>query len=256
MDKPVDLFFDIETSPMLVFAWGLGKQEIDYKRIYKERQVLMVGYAFDDGPVEILTLDYDKYDLHVRDNDADQSLVEKFSSILTQADRAIGHNTKRFDISVLRSRLIRHRLPDFVPVLIDDTYAQTKGIGFASHKLDYMTGFLGLEQKKEHPYEMWLNVVNHVPGALEEMMTYCKGDVEINRQMYRRLQPYTKSSLNMAVWSGDEEVCPHCGTKGKLLIRKYKYTGAGRYPIYQCGACGKYSPSGKNDLKQSGKFPR
>ncbi len=254
MDKPVDLFFDIETSPMLVFAWGLGKQEIDYKRIYKERQVLMIGYAFDDNPVEVLTLDYDKYDLHVRDNDADKGLVEQFSNLVGQADRVIGHNAKRFDVSVLRSRLIKHSLPDFIPFLVDDTYQQTKGIGFASHKLDYLTGFLGLEQKREHPYEMWLDVVNHKEGALEEMMTYCKGDVEINRDMYHRLSPYIKSSLNMAIWSG-KEVCPHCGSK-KLLIRKYRYTGAGRFPIYQCGECGKYSSSGKNDIKQSSKYPR
>ncbi len=241
---------------MLVFAWGLGKQEIDYKRIYKERQVLMIGYAFDNNPVEVLTLDYDKYDLHIRDNDADLSLLMQFSSLVEQADRVIGHNAKRFDVSVLRSRLIKHRLPDFVPLLVDDTYQQTKGIGFASHKLDYLTKFLGLETKKEHPYEMWLDVVNHVPGALEEMMTYCKGDVEINRDMYNRLQPYITSSLNLAVWSGDSDVCRHCGTKGKLMIRKYKYTASGRYPIYQCGECGKYSPSGKNDIKQSSKYPR
>lgn len=254
MDKPVDLFFDIETSPMLVFAWGLGKQDIDYKRIYKERQVLCIGYAFDDGPVQIITLDYDKYDLHVRDNDADLGLVQQFSAIVEQADRVIGHNAKRFDVSVLRSRLIKHRLPDFVPLLVDDTYQQTKGIGFASHKLDYMTGFLGIEQKREHPYELWLEVVSHVPGALDKMKEYCVGDVDINRQMYRRLSPYVKSSLNMAAWSG-QQVCPHCGSNS-LVVRKYRYTLSGRYPQYKCGNCGKYSSSGKNDLKQGSKYPR
>lgn len=236
---------------MLVFSWALGKQEIDYKRIYKERQVLMIGYAFGDAPVEIITLDYGKYDLHQRDNDADLTLCHEFSALAAQADRVIGHNAKRFDISVLRSRLIKHRLSDFVPLLVDDTYQQTKGIGFASHKLDYLTGYLGLEQKRDHPYELWLDVVMKVPGALDEMMTYCKGDVEINRQLYNRLQPYIQSSLNMAGWSG-QEVCRHCGSE-KLIVRKYKYTGVGRYPIYQCGECGKYSPSGKNELKPSGK---
>lgn len=255
MDKPIDLFFDIETSPMLVFAWGLGKQDIDYKRIYKERQVLCIGFAWDTGPVQVLTLDYGKFDLHVRDNDADLEMVKEFSNIINQADRVIGHNAKRFDISVLRSRLIKHQLPDFVPLLVDDTYTQTRGIAFASHKLDYLAPFLGLPPKEDHPYEMWLDVVNHVPGALEKMQFYCKGDVDRTRQVYGRLQPYIKSSLNMAVWNDDEEACPHCGSN-LLHVRKYRYTPAGRYPIYQCGNCGKYSNSGKNDLKQSGKYPR
>ncbi len=240
---------------MLVFAWALGRQEVDYKRIYKERQVLCIGYAFNDGPVDILTTDYDLYDLHIRDNDADKQLIEQFSGLVAQADRVIGHNAKRFDISVLRSRLIKHMLPDFVPLLVDDTYQQTKGIGFASHKLDYMTGFLGLEQKKDHPYELWLDVVNKVPGAFESMQDYCKGDVEINRQMYNRLQPYIKSSLNMGVWEGKKKACRHCGST-KLIIRKYKYTGTGKFPIYQCGNCGKYSDGGTNLRKQSGKYTR
>lgn len=255
MEKPNRLYFDIETSPMLVFAWGLGKQEIDYKRIYKERQVLCIGYAFGDDPVQLLTMDYGKYDLHVRDNDADLAMVQKFSGLVEKADQVIGHNARYFDISVLRSRLIKHKLPDFSPVLIDDTYLQTKDIGFASHKLDYLTGFLDLPQKQEHPYELWLQVVSHVPGAFKRMQEYCKGDVEINRKLYKRLKPYIKSSLNLAVWNGNSQLCPHCGSK-HMVIRKYKYTPVGKYPQYQCMECGHYSSTGGNQVKRASEYLR
>lgn len=255
MEKPLDLYADIETSPMLVFAWGLGKQEIDYKRIYKERQVLCIGYAFGDEPVKLLTLDYGKYDLHVRDNDADLVMVQKFSALVEKADRVIGHNTKYFDFSVLRSRLIKHQLPDFSPVLIDDTYLQTKDIGFASHKLDYLTGFLDLPTKREHPYELWLDVVGHVPGAFKEMQDYCKRDVEINRKLYKRLKPYIKTSLNMAVWNGVPQSCPHCGSD-KLIVRGYHFTPVGQYPRYQCKSCGHYSSMGANRIKHASTYLR
>lgn len=256
MDKPSDLVFDIETSPMLVFAWQLGKQDISYKNIYKERQVLCIGYAFNDDPPSVINMDYDQFDLHVRDNDADKEMIQKFIEIVGKADRVIGHNAKRFDISVLRSRIVKHQLPDFQPLLVDDTYSQTKDIGFSSHKLDYMTGFLGLEQKKDHPYEMWLDVVNKVPGAFEDMQEYCKGDIESTRQMYKRLQPYTQSQLNMSIWMGKPTVCPHCGSKRKAMVRKYRMTRTGRYPQFQCMDCGRYFSNGTNYVKKSGTYMR
>ena len=184
-----------------------------------------------------------------------QRLTPAEQRVLRKADRVIGHNVKRFDISVLRSRIIKHQLPDFEPLLIDDTYGQTKGIGFASHKMDYMTGFLDLPQKKDHPYEMWVDTVTKVPGAFEKMQEYCMGDVESNRLMYKRLSPYIKSQLSMSVWVGKADVCPHCGSR-KRMVRKYRLTRTSKFPQYQCMNCGHYYSSGTNHIKKSGTYMR
>lgn len=255
-DQPNILYFDIETLPMLVFAWELGKQEIGYKNIYKERQVACIGYAWNDDPAQILALNYDQYDLHQRDNDADKSMIEQFVTMSSEADLIVGHNVKSFDVAVLRSRIIKHRLPDFVPFLIDDTYMSLRDVGFSSHKLDYMTGYLGLKQKSDHPYEMWIQVVTKVPGALDKMTTYCKDDVDNTRQLYNVLRPYFKSSLNRSVWQGDPNICPNCGAKDTLIHRGFRYTLSGKYMRYECKACHTYPSLGKNSIIKSSIFPR
>jgi DNA polymerase elongation subunit (family B) len=253
--EPNLLFVDGETSALLVYAWGLGKQDIDYKRIYKERQVLCIGYAFNDLPVNILTTNYDMFSIHNRDDDADKEMLQEFSDLCAQADLVIGHNIKQFDVGVLRSRIIKHGLPDLPPFLIDDTYIQTKGIGFTSHRLDYLTQYLGIGRKEDHPFEMWVDVMNKVPGAFEKMQTYCKGDVENNRKMYKRLLPYITSTLNLGVYHEREDICRYCGST-ELHPRKYRYTPTGKYTQFRCGNCGKYSTSGHNLLTKSGNYLR
>lgn len=253
MDNPKVLFFDIETSPMLLWGWGLGKQNIGYKQIYKEREVLCIGYAWDDEEPQCIALDYDMLSLTVRDDDADRELVNRFSVIAEEATMVVGHNAKQFDIGVLRSRMVKHQVPDFAPFLIDDTYLGTRSIKFPSHKLDYLTKYLGIGSKEEHPYEMWLDVMMKVPGALDKMVTYCRGDVENNRKLYKRLQPYMKSSLNRAIYHANAKLCPHCGTEDTLIIRGYT---ASRFPRFQCTACGKYSTLGRSDVKKPSTYPR
>lgn len=254
--QPNILFFDIETLPLLVFAWELGKQEIGYKNIYKERQVACIGYAWNDDSPKILEMDYKRHDLHQRDNDADKKMIEQFCTISSQADLVVGHNLKSFDVAVLRSRIIKHKLPDFVPFLVDDTYLSLKGVGFTSHKLDYMTGFLGLPQKADHPFEMWLKVVTHKAGAFKQMKEYCMGDVEITRQMYNRLKPYIRSALNRAIFNHNPDMCPNCGRVGALIRRGYRYTLTGKYPRYECKACHTYPSIGKNLVSKSNTFLR
>lgn len=254
--QPNILFFDIETLPMLIFAWELGKQVVGYKNIYKERQVACIGYAWNDGPIQILELDYDNYDLHQRDNDADRMMIDRFVAVSREADLVVGHNLKSFDVSVLRSRIIKHQLPDFVPFLIDDTYRSLADVGFSSHKLDYMTGFLGLPPKEDHPYEMWLDVVTKVPGAFDKMKVYCMGDVDRTRQLYERVRPYLKSSLNRAVFVNDPKVCPNCGAKDTLIHRGFRYTLTGKYPRYECKSCHTFPSVGKSHVSKSGTFPR
>lgn len=254
--QPNILYFDIETLPLMVFAWELGKQVIPYQNIYKERQVACIGYAWNNEPAQILGMDYKKHDLHVRDNDADRQMIEEFVNISSDADVVIGHNVKAFDIGVLRSRIIKFGLPDFVPFLVNDSYQSTKGIGFTSHKLDYMATYFEMEQKAEHPYQMWVDVMTHRAGAFSKMQVYCMGDVDITRNVYLKLKPYIKSSLNMAVFRNDNTVCPNCGEAGMLIRRGYRYTLTGKYPRFECKACHTYPHIGKSTLLKGSTFPR
>jgi len=256
-NAPRKLFFDIETSLMLFAGWQPGQQYVGTKQIVKEREVICIGYAWDDDPAQVLSFDLNKHDRNLRDDDADLEMLEKFSRIFSLADVVIGHNIKAFDIAVMRARLIKHSLPDFAPVLIDDSLEQIKKIGFSGHSLDYVSQYLGIEQKKDHPYGLWLDItLRQDATALAKMLNYCLGDVEHNRDMYKRLLPYIKPSLNMAVFHSSKKICPNCGAKGSLVSRGHRHTRSGKYHRYYCKQCKTFPTLGKNVITDSGDYPR
>lgn len=242
---------------MLGTFWQPGQQYVGTQQIVKERQVLCIGYAWDDNPPEVLKFDLSKSDLLARDDDADLELLRQFSTIYSLADLVIGHNIKEFDIAVMRARLIRHGLPDFAPVLVDDSLKAIKDIGFSGRSLEYVLQYIGEEPKIDHPYSLWRNVLLYRDAAsLESMATYCMGDVERNRRMYNRLLPYIKSNLNMAVFHSSATICPNCGASGTLVRRGHRHTRSGKYHRYFCKACNTYPTLGKNVIVNSSDYPR
>lgn len=254
---PRKLFFDIETSLIFAAMWQPGQQYVGTKQIIKEREVICIGYAWNDDPPQILNFDLNHYDLLARDDDADLEMLKQFCEIFSEADLVIGHNIKAFDIAVMRARLIKHGLPDFAPVLIDDSLQAIKGIGFSGHSLEYVSEYLGIEKKKDHPYELWLDIsLRKDPTSLENMLEYCVGDVNHNRDVYNRLLPYIKSSLNFAVFHGNKKICPNCGAKNSLVVRGHRHNRAGKYTRYFCKRCRTYPTLGKNVITDSGAYPR
>lgn len=254
--KPRILYFDIETSPLLVYAWGLGKQIIGIKQIKKERKILSIGYMFEgDKNVTILKMDMKKHDLNKFDDDADKEMLKKFMAVYSTADLAVAHNGRRFDRARIRARLVKYRLPDIAPVLFDDSYGMTKEIDFTSHKLDYLGRYLGTGQKDEIDYSAWTRVMEGSSAALNEMCAYMKTDVVRLRAAYIRLKPYAKSKLNLSAFHSDGSICPSCGSNNIKKDGK-RFTQSGQYQAYRCNSCGKYCQDGKNLIIGSSKLKR
>lgn len=258
MDKPVTLYFDIETLPMIVTGvYELGRQDINYKQILKEVQVACIGYAFDNEKPTVISMDYAKYDMHKRDDEADRSMIATFRELVEKADLVVGHNLKSFDVGVLRARMMKFLIPDFKPFLVDDTYLSVRDVRFTSHKLDYLAPYLLGEKyrKRDHPQEMWFGVMAHNGRHFQNMLTYCAHDVDLTRRTYKHMKPYIKSSLNLAVFHRDKTMCPNCGSK-QIQKRGFRYTTTGAFPVIYCKSCKTYPTTGKNEIKRSSEYPR
>jgi len=252
------LYFDIETTGMILFGYRLGKQHIAHDQILKRSQVMCISWAWGDGKVQNAVFDRDKFDWFKKDDDADYELLKNFVNMAMDADVVIGHNGKNFDVAELRSRLIKHKLPDFQPTLIDDTYLMTKNIGFVSHKLDDLGDYLGVGKKMEHGHgvEWWVEILRGNKKILAEMCKYCSIDVARLRGIYKELKPYIGSNLNLAIFYSRPDMCPNCGSTRTPIIRHYKYTKAGKFPQFQCHDCNKYYPTGKNQIKAPSQYRR
>ncbi len=91
--KPVKikrLFFDIETSPNIVFSWNVGyKLQIGHDNILKERAVICICYKWE-GEDTVHSLEWKRGD--------DKSLITKFLKVILKADEVIGHNGDNYDI--------------------------------------------------------------------------------------------------------------------------------------------------------------
>ena len=244
--EPVICYMDIETTLATFWGFRLGEQRVEWNQIKKEPVICVICWAINDGKVQSATFDMSKYDPSAYDDNSDYKLIADFVKVAATADLLIAHNSP-FDIGVLGSRLMKHKLPDLAPTLVDDTYFKTKTRKTMSHKLDYLLRYFGIGKKVEHRgLDMWKDVGQKNKRALQEMKNYCMGDVEGLRKLYKYIKPYIKSNLNLAVFYGKPDICPKCSEEESIIKRGYIRTRVGRYQRYQCTTCGWWGQDGMN----------
>lgn len=230
------LFFDIETSPNLVFSWNVGHDiRIDYDNIIKERAIICICYKFE-GSDKVYHLTWNRGD--------DKKMLQQFAEIINTADEVIGHNSDRFDIKWVRTRCIYHGIPMTHDIKSIDTLKAARGkFKFNSNRLDYIGKYLGLGEKMDTGgFSLWKDIVlKNSKAALKKMVDYCKQDVILLEKIFQKLNPYIPPKTNAALmFDRDPITCPEC-LSTHTVINKYKISAAGaRSVAMQCKNCGKY----------------
>lgn len=227
------LFWDIETSPNVVYSWRVGyKINIDHDNIVKERAIVCIGYKWQ-GEREVHSLEWNKGN--------DKQLLEKFIPILESADESVAHYGDRFDLPWVRARAAFHGIPVDAYLKTIDTKAQSaKNFYFNSNRLDYLGHFLGVGRKIKTDFDLWKDVMAGDKAALDRMVRYCKQDVRLLEQVYLRLESYNKPKTHVGVLAGGaRDSCPGCGSE-KTQRRGYRVTALGaRSQIMSCRGCGR-----------------
>ena len=227
------LFFDIETSPNVVYSWRIGYNlTITPDNIIDERKIICISYKWENSD-KIYSLSWDK-------NQCDRQMLIDFIEQANQADELIAHNGDRFDIKWIRTRCIFHRIPMFPQYKTLDTLKKAKnGFNFNSNKLDYIAQFLGVGAKVKHSgFDMWKNVMKGDPDAMNEMVNYCEGDIIVLEDVYFTMQNYIKTNTHNGVLNNNLKYsCPSCGSEHSELI-KNNVTAAGTIKrLMQCTDC-------------------
>ena len=97
------LFWDIETSPGIFYAWRCSyKARIMPDNMLREPAIICICYKWE-GSDEIDSLTWDDGD--------DTLMVKRFAKIAAQADEMVAHNGDRFDIKWFNTRNLVHGLP-------------------------------------------------------------------------------------------------------------------------------------------------
>lgn len=234
--QPKILVFDIETSPLEVYTWGIYNQDIAIGQIQEDWFMLCwsAKWLFDK---EIMSDSLSGKEAKRRD---DKRITKSIWKLLNEADIVIAHNGKAFDIKKTNARFLKHNLPhpSYYEV-IDTLLTARKEFRITSNKLDYLCRFLGLDQKVETGgFELWKRCIHGDTNALKQMETYCQNDVKILEELYLKLRPYMRNHPNLELYI-EKGVCPNCGSK-KIKEEGEYHTSRSVYKSYRC-ECGAIS---------------
>lgn len=217
------LFFDIETSPNVVFSWRTGYEiRIPHDSILEERAIICICYKWE-GERHVHSMTWDK-------NHCDKKMVKEFAEIVNSADEIVGHNGDRFDMKWLKTRCLYHRIPMYPKYVTLDTLKIARNqFLFNSNKLDYIAKFLGFGGKMETGgFDLWKSIVlNKCKKSLRKMVDYCKRDVVLLERVYQEIRTYANHQYNYAVaYGGEKYDCPNCGSTD-VHLSKTRTTAAG-----------------------------
>lgn len=241
---PKILHIDIETSLMLVQAWGIGKQFVAYDDIVQDWNILSYCAKWHG----VNTVLYD--DLREQSNPIkDKRLCTGLAKVLTEADVAVAHNGKKFDIRKIRARMSMNKLPPIPDTRIVDTLIESrKCFAHTSHKLAYLSTHFGddglrkLDHGKFAGKALWRECQRGNLAAWEEMKKYNVVDVLAMESMYSELRGWFQGAQNLGVFqaSHDGHSCPNCGSDN-VQQRGLRHTQVSVYNRYKCNECGAWS---------------
>jgi DNA polymerase III, epsilon subunit and related 3''-5'' exonucleases len=241
------LLFDIETAPLLGYAFGLYEQNI----LHVVRDSFMLCFAYKElGRPGVICKSLRDYSLYKKDKFDDRELVKELHAALESADILIAHNGDAFDIKVANARFIKNGLgPVSEKISIDTLKEARKRFRFSSNKLDDLAQYAKIGKKKETGKALWIDCINGDIKAWKKMEEYNIHDVKLLEGVYTWLRPYMKSHPNLNVISGTATKCPACLSSDHVKDG-YKYSNNGVYQKYRCKGCGKPFIGATNIIKQ------
>jgi DNA polymerase III epsilon subunit-like protein len=266
---PNVLVFDIETLPIVGNFWDTGKQYISHENILEDWVVLSwsAKHLFSSqihGDIltreEIARRNSQVFvPLGEKDHNADERIVRRIWKYLDDADVVITQNGIKFDVRKLNARFLYYRLPPYKPFHhIDTLKAAQAAFGSSSHRLGYMTEWLGLTRKRHTDFSLWTRSQIGDPDALKEMYDYGLNDTTILEEYYARIRAWIPNHPNFSAYTNsyvdahDEVSCPVC----RHPIHKSHINGTYRtalgneYDSFRCPHCGAV---GRKNKKRPGR---
>jgi len=237
VNLPKILVFDIETSPMVSYHFGMWNVNVSLDQVI-EYPIMLTWSAkwlfSPDVMSDRLTVD------EVMDRD-DSRISKSIWTLMNEADIVVSHYGDHFDIPMLNARFIINGLAPASNVQSIDTKAiASRNFKFPSNKLDALAIMFGFAKKLHTDFMLWRRCMEGSEEALEEMLTYNKRDVTLLEEVYLKLRPFAKGHPNVALYlEAEEPVCSHCGSSHLHYESKY-YTQVNKYDVYRCD-CGALS---------------
>lgn len=234
--NPKVLVFDIETSPIKAYVWGLKDQFISLNQIIEDWKIIAWGAKWLNSPAS------DTLYKDIR-NGNEKELLKGIWGLLDEADIVITQNGKSFDSRRLNARFIHYGMRPPRPYKHIDTYLLVKGAAdFTSNKLEYLTDKLCVKYKKlshsKFPgMALWTECLKGNIQAWNEMKKYNIHDVLSTEELYNAVKAW--GPQNMPKLYSAPATCSVCG---EIAQRRGLMPGKKNLHRVQCKSpsCGKW----------------
>ena len=236
--KPRICYYDIETSLAKSYHFRNWKVNLSHKQGIQESHMLAHCWSWgSSGEVQGSVLSKEE----MLNHDPERLVLEAWS-ILDNCDVLVAHNGKKFDVRKVNAYFLQFGLPPPSSYKVIDTLQIAKNkFALPFNSLEYLAKFLGVQQKIDTGgIDLWIRCDKGDEAALQEMLDYCKGDIETLRQVHQHLIGWDNNGVNMSLYDDTHDaLCPHCASDNiKSLEGKYTYTTARKYSLYRCQDCG------------------
>lgn len=236
------LSLDIETSPAVVYAWGLWDQNIGLNQIVNPTRILCVAAKF---------LDEKKIHFFSEWDDGHIGMLQGIHDLMSQADVIMTWNGDNFDIPHLHREFLEAGMPPPAPSKnLDLMKVVKKEFKFMSNKLENIADRLSLEGKiATSGFSLWTGVLAGDPKAQKEMERYNKRDVTLLEDIHDIIHAWIRLYPSVSLYEDlDENACPKCGSD-KRTRRGYSYTQVSRFVKFQCKDCNSYYKTTTSDKR-------
>lgn len=225
--EPKILLFDIETTPLKAYAWGLFNQNISINQIIEDWKMICWSAKWL-GDKKIINANIGKTD--------EFNVVADLWDLLDQADYVVAHNGDRFDVKKMNAKFLEFGLgnPSYYKTV--DTLKIAKGnLSLTSNKLDWIAKALDCDRKIKTDFNLWERCMNGDISGIDEMQRYCDQDVMVLEEVYRQIRYLDKRTPHMSVYT-ENAVCNGCGSENIYHTGEH-ITSGGVYQVYQCVDC-------------------
>jgi hypothetical protein len=218
------LVWDIETSPITAYTWGLWQQNVSISQIVESTSIMCVAAKWHR----------ERSTMFLRG----PTMIPDLWALLDEADVSVTYNGIQFDQKQAHREFVEAGMPKPSPYASVDLLRVVKSqFRFPSNKLDYVVQQLGIGGKTHHTgFQLWIDCMAGDEKAWKLMERYNRNDVRITEKLYDRLLPWIPNHPSVPLHDGLESGCPRCGSL-KAHRRGFSYTSASKFQRYLCMNC-------------------
>jgi len=230
---PKVLTWDIETSPAIVYSWGLFGQDHSVSQIIEPSRVLCFAAKW---------LDKKSTEFYSGFHTSREDMIAQAWRLLDEADIVVSYNGIGFDTKHMNREFLLAGLGPVSPFVdIDLLRINRANFKFLSNKLGYVTEAVGLPTKLETGgMELWKQVLANDPAAWAKFKQYNIRDVVVTEKLYLLLaQGGWIKGVHAGLFNGNMTTCHSCGSSDLTPVGVI-YARSSAWPKALC-VCGVFN---------------